>query len=148
MKRQHGTGRLYVKWGSYYGRWRTPDGRYVNRRIGKVRSRGEAEGLNRREAERALRRLVEIESVRRPPTIAEQPRWVDDVVEALRERLARRARGKLVLCGDHRQLPSIRAGGAFRAVAARTDAIELTNNRRQQEAWDRLYVVDASRRTE
>ena len=32
----------------------------------------------------------------------------------------RSAEGKLVLCGDHRQLPSIRAGGAFRAVAART----------------------------
>lgn len=41
------------------------------------------------------------------------------------------AGGKLVLCGDDRQLPSIRAGGAFRAVAARTDAIELSDNRRQ-----------------
>jgi hypothetical protein len=45
VKRQYGTGRLYVKSGSYYGRWRTPDGRYLNRRIGKVRSRGEKEGL-------------------------------------------------------------------------------------------------------
>ena len=47
------------------------------------------------------------------------------------------AGGKLVLCGDHRQLPSIRAGGAFRAIVARTDAIELTHNRRQQEQWER-----------
>ena len=77
-----------MKWGSYYGRWRTPDGRYLNRRIGKVRRRGETDGLNRREAERALRRLVEIDSVRRPPTIAEQPRSVNDVIEALRDRLA------------------------------------------------------------
>ena len=36
VKRQHGTGRLYVKWGSYYGRWTTPDGRRVNRRVGKL----------------------------------------------------------------------------------------------------------------
>ena len=50
------------------------------------------------------------------------------------------ARGKLVLCGDHRQLPSIRAGGAFRAIVARTDAIELTQNRRQQEAWERVAL--------
>ena len=42
-----------------------------------------------------------------------------------------------MLCGDHRQLPSIRAGGAFRAVVARTEAIELTQNRRQQEEWER-----------
>lgn len=47
------------------------------------------------------------------------------------------ANGKLVLCGDHRQLPSVRAGGAFRAVALRTRAIELTENRRQREAWER-----------
>jgi conjugative relaxase-like TrwC/TraI family protein len=49
----------------------------------------------------------------------------------------RAAGGKLVLCGDHRQLPSIRAGGAFRAVAMRTNAIELTENRRQHEPWER-----------
>jgi conjugative relaxase-like TrwC/TraI family protein len=53
---------------------------------------------------------------------------VDRVVEA---------GGKLVLCGDHRQLPSIRAGGAFRAVAARIHAIELTENRRQEQQWER-----------
>ena len=28
-----------MKWGAYYGRWRTLDGRYVNRRLGKVRTR-------------------------------------------------------------------------------------------------------------
>ena len=47
------------------------------------------------------------------------------------------AEGRLVLCGDHRQLPSIRAGGGFRAVVARTDAIELCENRRQREGWER-----------
>jgi hypothetical protein len=28
MKRTYGTGRLYVKSGAYYGRWRSVDGRY------------------------------------------------------------------------------------------------------------------------
>ena len=41
VKRPHGSGQLYVKWGTYYGRWRTPDGRRVNRKLGKVRARGE-----------------------------------------------------------------------------------------------------------
>jgi hypothetical protein len=49
--RQHGTGRIYVKHGSYYGRWRTPAGRDVNRRLGEVRGRGNDEGLSRREAD-------------------------------------------------------------------------------------------------
>ena len=87
MKRPHGTGRLYVKWGSYYGRWRLADGRYVNRRIGRVRERGQSGGITRREAERALRRLVD-ETSRRPPATAEERRpTVDEAGEALRERL-------------------------------------------------------------
>ena len=45
-------GQLYVKWGAYYGRWTSPDGRRVNRRIGKIRARGESDGLTRTEAER------------------------------------------------------------------------------------------------
>ncbi len=59
MPRTYGSGRLYVKSGAYYARWRTPDGRYLNRRLGKVRARGETEGLTRTEAERAIRRLME-----------------------------------------------------------------------------------------
>ena len=54
------------------------------------------------------------------------------------------ARGKLVLCGDARQLPSIRAGGIFAAVAARTAPIELADNRRQVQAWER-DALDALR---
>lgn len=49
MKRSHGAGRLYIKWGSYYARWRMPDGRYVNRELGRVRSPGEKDGLTRPE---------------------------------------------------------------------------------------------------
>ena len=47
------------------------------------------------------------------------------------------AGGKLVLVGDHRQLPELRAGRAFRALAHRGIAVELTENRRQHEPWER-----------
>ncbi|MEO6349036.1 MAG: AAA family ATPase, partial [Candidatus Limnocylindrales bacterium] len=43
------------------------------------------------------------------------------------------ARAKVVLVGDHHQLPEIDAGGAFRALVARTDPVRLTVNRRQHE---------------
>jgi integrase len=87
MKRPHGAGRLYVKWGSYYGRWRMRDGRYLNRRIGAVRQRGSSEGLTKSQAEAALRRLVEHESRRRPAAVAERVRSVDEVIDILRDRL-------------------------------------------------------------
>jgi hypothetical protein len=85
MGRQHGTGRIYVKYGSYYGRWRTPAGRYVNRRLGKVRGRGEKDGLSRREADRLLRRLMEADQGRPQPEA--QARTVDAVADVLRQRL-------------------------------------------------------------
>jgi conjugative relaxase-like TrwC/TraI family protein len=47
------------------------------------------------------------------------------------------AGGKLVLVGDHRQLPEIEAGGAFRALVRRGLAVELTENQRQREPWER-----------
>ena len=40
MKRPYGSGQIYEKSGAYYGRWRTPDGRRVNRRLGPKRSEG------------------------------------------------------------------------------------------------------------
>lgn len=48
--------------------------------------------------------------------------------------------GKLVLVGDAGQLPSISAGGAFAALARTSSAIELRENRRQVEAWERTAV--------
>ena len=60
-KRSYGTGQLYEASGSYYGRWRTPDGRKLNRRIGRVRVAGSADGLTRAQAERAFRKLQEDE---------------------------------------------------------------------------------------
>ena len=47
------------------------------------------------------------------------------------------AHAKLVLVGDDRQLPEIQAGGLFSALADRLGVIELTQIRRQHEAWDR-----------
>jgi len=50
------------------------------------------------------------------------------------------AHAKLVLVGDHRQLPELAAGGAFRALAHRLETIELTVNRRQTAAWERAAL--------
>lgn len=57
---------------------------------------------------------------------------------------AREAGTKLVLVGDDRQLPEIDAGGAFHALAEQLGALELTEVRRQSEAWDR-DALDALR---
>lgn len=48
-----------------------------------------------------------------------------------------RAAGKLVLVGDDRQLPSIDAGGAFRGLIQRGLAVELGENVRQANMWER-----------
>jgi conjugative relaxase-like TrwC/TraI family protein len=52
------------------------------------------------------------------------------------------AHGKLVLVGDHRQLPELEAGGAFRGLAQRGLAIELTENHRQVNRWERVALDD------
>jgi conjugative relaxase-like TrwC/TraI family protein len=50
---------------------------------------------------------------------------------------AKQAGAKAVLVGDDRQLAAIDAGGGFRALRLRLGASELTENRRQQQAWER-----------
>jgi hypothetical protein len=50
---------------------------------------------------------------------------------------AHQAQAKVVLVGDDRQLAAIDAGGGFRALRLRLGASELTENRRQQQAWER-----------
>jgi conjugative relaxase-like TrwC/TraI family protein len=50
---------------------------------------------------------------------------------------AQRAEAKVVLVGDDRQLAAIDAGGGFRALRLRFGASELTENRRQHQAWER-----------
>jgi hypothetical protein len=86
MKRSHGSGHLYVKRGSYSVRWRGPGGRRYNRRLGKVRVRGEKGGLSKAEAERAARGLVaEFAETNVEP---EAPPTVDEVASEVRARLA------------------------------------------------------------
>ena len=61
------------------------------------------------------------------------------------------AGAKVVLVGDHHQLPEIDAGGAFRALVARTDPVVLAVNRRQRqpharemlELWRHARIRDA-----
>jgi hypothetical protein len=52
---------------------------------------------------------------------------------------ARLAGAKVVLVGDHHQLPAVEAGGAFAALVARGEGqvTELACNRRQRELWER-----------
>lgn len=50
--------------------------------------------------------------------------------------------GRLILVGDHRQLPPVRAGGGFRALAERFGHHELTDVTRQASAWGRAKAKD------
>jgi conjugative relaxase-like TrwC/TraI family protein len=50
---------------------------------------------------------------------------------------AQRAGAKVVLVGDDRQLAAVDAGGGFRALRLRLGASELSENRRQLQAWER-----------
>lgn len=86
-KREYGTGGLYVdaERGAYYGRWRTADGRQLNRKVGPVRSRGETDGLTQAQAEKKFRKMQEDED--RKPRPADSGRHtVDEVADSLREK--------------------------------------------------------------
>ncbi len=87
MRRSPGSGHIYVKHGAYYVRWRGGDGRNHNRRLGKVRSRGESDGLTRVQAERAARTLIEKDGAKPARTVEERRLTVNDVADALRDRL-------------------------------------------------------------
>jgi integrase len=86
-KRGYGTGQLYLKHGAYYGRWRTLDGRKLNRRIGAVRDESGTPGLTRTEAERQFRKLQEAEE-RRPIRAGSERHTLDEATDSLRRRLA------------------------------------------------------------
>jgi integrase len=59
-----------------------------NRRVGKVRTRGESDGLTRAQAERASRDLIQKEGTKPTPRPVDEPaRTVDDVAEVFRDRL-------------------------------------------------------------
>jgi conjugative relaxase-like TrwC/TraI family protein len=54
---------------------------------------------------------------------------------------AESAHAKLVLVGDHHQLPEIDAGGAFASLTTRLGSIKLHENRRQAENWERRALA-------
>ncbi len=56
--------------------------------------------------------------------------------------VAQGAGAKVVLVGDPRQLPEIEAGGMLNALMRRLDPIELAENRRHQEAWERDALAE------
>lgn len=64
-------------------------------------------------------------------------RVLDDLV-----RKAVRSDAKVVLVGDHRQLPEIEAGGAFGHLARQPGALHLEDNRRQRDSHERVALRD------
>jgi len=83
-KRAYGTGHLYEKSEAYYGRWRTLDGRQLNRKVGRIRRPGESDGLTRPQAERELRRMQDAEERAPKPARGAQSPTVDEVGNSLR----------------------------------------------------------------
>ena len=56
------------------------------------------------------------------------------------------AGAKVVLVGDPRQLPEIDAGGLLAGLAERLPGVQLTENRRQRDAWERQALAPPARR--
>lgn len=56
--------------------------------------------------------------------------------------MSRNAGAKVVLVGDHHQLPPVEVGGSFAALVERLDPIELTGNRRQIHGWEQDLLAD------
>jgi integrase len=87
-RRSYGTGQLHEKHGAWYGRWRTSDGRRLNRRVGEVRTPGESDGMTRAMAEREFRRVQQAEErTPRAPRPRER-RTVSEASDSLRRQLA------------------------------------------------------------
>jgi integrase len=90
-KRMYGTGHLYASRKAWYGRWRTSDGKNLNRKVGPMRGPEHPDGLTAPQAERKLRQMQNEEEL--TPRLARGPDvpTVDDVTSSLRRRL--RVRG-------------------------------------------------------
>jgi integrase len=83
--RAYGTGSLIEKHGAWHGRWRTPDGRRLSRKLGPVRSAGASDGLTKREAEERLRAAMLAEAAAPSSPVSARRRTVDDAARALIE---------------------------------------------------------------
>ena len=81
-----GTGHLYEKHGSHYGRWRTLDGRLLNRKVGAIRTPGSREGLTDAQAEREFRKMQSEEERRPRPVRGADTPTVDDAADSLRRK--------------------------------------------------------------
>lgn len=57
-KRNYGSGGLRQVGSSWYGTWRDPEGRKVQRKVGAVRTAGRADGITKPEAEKKLARMI------------------------------------------------------------------------------------------
>ncbi len=77
-KRGYGTGQLHEKHGAYYGRWRTSDGRRLNRRLGPSAKSSNGDGLTRAEAERVFRSATGPRGEAAPPGRRSPPRVTVD----------------------------------------------------------------------
>ncbi|MDB5694454.1 MAG: site-specific integrase [Alphaproteobacteria bacterium] len=86
-RRAYGTGQLYEKHGAWYGRWRTSEGRRLNRRVGEVRSPGESDGMTRAMAEREFRRIQQSEERSPRPARPRERRTVSEASDSLRRKL-------------------------------------------------------------
>ena len=87
-RRAHGTGHLFERNGTYYGRWRTSDGRNLNRKVGSVRAPGSRDGLTRPQAEREFRRLIDEEERRPRPAREAHRHTLEEAADSLRRQLA------------------------------------------------------------
>jgi integrase len=86
QKRRVGTGHLYPKHGSHYGRWRTLDGRLLNRKVGEIRTPGSREGLTDAQAEREFRKMQSEEERRPRPVRDADTATVDTAADSLRRK--------------------------------------------------------------
>ena len=86
-RRVWGTGHLYEKHGSYYARWRTTDGRLLNRKVGLVRAAGARDGLTRSEAEKEFRHMQAAEEQAPPRNRSAPAPTFGEVSAALRRQL-------------------------------------------------------------
>ncbi len=86
-KRTYGTGHLYSSRKAWYGRWRTSDGKNLNRKVGPMRGPEHPDGLTGPQAERKLRQMQNEEEL--TPRLARGPDvpTVEDVTNSLRRRL-------------------------------------------------------------
>ncbi len=96
-------------------------------------------GIEATTVDRLLRRIERGEVVlgRRDVVVLDEAGMVGTRTLAAVLDRATQAVTKVVLVGDPRQLPEIEAGGLFGALAERLGAVELAENRRQHEVWER-----------